>query len=92
VRAILGLPVPEILNLAPSASHVILATDSQDNVRFKGIAEALNVPTAKLRLFGKPDSRPGRRMGVALTQGASTDEARNRAETSAHSVCMVPQG
>jgi len=92
VRAILGLPVPEILNLAPSASHVILAAHNRDNVRFEGIAEALNVPTAKLRLFGKPDSRPGRRMGVALTQGASTDEARNRAETCAHSVCMVPQG
>ena len=92
VRAILGLPVPEILNLAPSASHVILAAHNRDNVRFEGIAEALNIPAAKLRLFGKPDSRPGRRMGVALTQGASTDEARNRAETCAHSVCMVPQG
>ncbi len=91
VRAILGLPVPEILNLAPSASHVILAADSQDNVRFEGIAEALNIPTAKLRLFGKPDTRPGRRMGVALTQGATTDEARGRAETCAHCVRLVPQ-
>ena len=92
VRAILGLPVPEILNLAPSASHVILATDSRDNVRFECIAEALDVPTAKLRLFGKPDTRPGRRMGVALTQGASTDEARSRAESCAHSIRLVPQG
>jgi phosphoribosylglycinamide formyltransferase 2 len=90
VRAILGLPVPEILNLAPSASHVILAGDSRDNVRFEGVVDALNVPTAKLRLFGKPDTRPGRRMGVALTQGASTGEARSRAETSAHSVRLVP--
>ena len=92
VRAILGLPVPEILNLAPSASHVILATDSQENVRFEGVADALNIPTAKLRLFGKPDTRPGRRMGVALTQGVSTDEARSRAEASAHCVRIVPQG
>ncbi|MDK9717221.1 MAG: formate-dependent phosphoribosylglycinamide formyltransferase [Trichlorobacter sp.] len=92
VRAILGLPVPEILNLAPSASHVILATDSQDNVGFTGIADALSVPTAKLRLFGKPDTRPGRRMGVSLTQGASTDEARSCAEASAHCVRIVPQG
>jgi len=91
VRAILGLPVPEILNLAPSASHVILAADSQDNVRFEGITEALGVPGAKLRLFGKPDTRPGRRMGVALTQGATTDEARGRAEASAHCVRLVPQ-
>jgi len=92
VRAILGLPVPEILNLAPSASHVILATESQDNVRFEGVSDALNIPTAKLRLFGKPDTRPGRRMGVSLTQGASTDEARSRAEASAHCVKIVPQG
>lgn len=91
VRAILGLPVPEILNLAPSASHVILANDNQDNVGFEGVAEALTVPTAKLRLFGKPDTRPGRRMGVALTQGATTDEARSRAEASAHCVCMTPR-
>lgn len=92
VRAILGLPVPEIVNLAPSASHVILAADNRENVRFEGIGEALTVPTAKLRLFGKPDTRPGRRMGVALTQGRSTDEARSRAEASAHSVRLVPQG
>jgi phosphoribosylglycinamide formyltransferase 2 len=91
VRAILGLPVPEILNLAPSASHVILAEESLDNVRFEGLIEALSVPGAKLRLFGKPDTRPGRRMGVALVQGESTDEARSRAETSAHSVRLVPQ-
>ncbi len=92
VRAILGLPAPEILNLAPSASHVILAGESRENVRFEGIVEGLNVPTAKLRLFGKPDTRPGRRMGVALTQGETTDEARSRAETSAHCVRLVPQG
>lgn len=90
VRAILGLPVPEIMNLAPSASHVILATESQENVRFEGVADALNIPTAKLRLFGKPDTRPGRRMGVSLTQGVSTDEARSRAEASAHCVKIVP--
>jgi phosphoribosylglycinamide formyltransferase 2 len=91
VRAILGLPVPEILNLAPSASHVILAGDTLNNVRYEGVGEALDVPTAKLRLFGKPDTRPGRRMGVALTQGQTTDEARSRAETSAHAVRLVPQ-
>jgi len=91
VRAILGLPVPEILNLAPAASHVILATDSQENVCFEGVADALQVPTAKLRLFGKPDTRPGRRMGVALTQGVTTDEARGRAEASAHSVRLLSQ-
>jgi phosphoribosylglycinamide formyltransferase 2 len=91
VRAILGLPVPEVVNLAPSASHVILAEENQHNVRFEGVTEALQVPSAKLRLFGKPDTRSGRRMGVALAQGATTDEARRLAEASAHCVRIVPQ-
>lgn len=65
---------------------------SLTNVRFEGVANALTIPTAKLRLFGEPDTRPGRRMGVALIQGASTDEARSRAEASAHCVRIMPQG
>ena len=94
------IPANQALNIHPELSyalvntpkgHVILASDSQDNVRFEGVSDALTTPTAKLRLFGKPDTRPGRRMGVALTQGASTDEARSRAEASAHCVRIVPQ-
>lgn len=86
VRAILGLPVLDIVNVLPSASHVILAEESQTVVAFEGVEEALRIPTSKLRLFGKPDTRPGRRMGVALAQGGTTDEARSRAETCAHAV------
>lgn len=89
VRAILGLPVMDILNLAPSASHVILADSNNENVSFEGVIDALKVPTSKLRLFGKPDTRPGRRMGVALTQGSDTDQARERAESAAHSVKII---
>ena len=91
VRAILGLPVLEIVNFAPSASHVILADCSNANVRFEGLGDALGVPTSKLRLFGKPDTRPGRRMGVALALGGDTGEARSRAEVSAHAVAIVVQ-
>jgi len=86
VRAILGLPVPEIVSLAPAASHVILAEDAAQDVVFDGLTEALTVPETKLRLFGKPDARAGRRMGVALSLGSDTDEARTRAETAAHGV------
>ncbi len=89
VRAILGLPVFEINNLAPSASHVILADKADDGVSFESVDDALKVSTSKLRLFGKPDTRPGRRMGVALAQGDTTDEARSRAEQSAHAVRIV---
>jgi len=86
VRAILGLPVPEVTSLAPAASHVILAEGSDQEVAFDGLTEALEVPETKLRLFGKPDTRPGRRMGVALSLGKDLDEARTRAEQAAHAV------
>jgi len=90
VRAILGLPVPTVLNLAPAASHVILADAALPEIAFSGLIEALRVPECKLRLFGKPDSRPGRRMGVALALGADTNEARQRAEQAAHQVNINP--
>jgi phosphoribosylglycinamide formyltransferase 2 len=89
VRAILGLPVPEVVNLAPAASHVILAEETASEVAFEGLEGALSVPETKLRLFGKPDSRPGRRMGVALSLGRDTDEARQRAEEAAHKVNII---
>lgn len=89
VRAVLGLPVPAVENLAPSASHVILADDAASEVAFDGLVEALTVPGSKLRLFGKPDTRKGRRMGVILMTGADTDEARRKAEESAHLVRIV---
>lgn len=89
VRAILGLPVPAVVNVAPAASHVILATEAAAEVAFDSLDEALSVPETKLRLFGKPDARPGRRMGVALSFGADTGEARARAEQAAHAVKIV---
>jgi phosphoribosylglycinamide formyltransferase 2 len=91
VRAILGLPVPEVVSLAPAASHVILSESSAGDVSFDGLAEALSVPETKLRLFGKPDTRPGRRMGVALSLGKDTGEARKRAEQAAHAVVIRPE-
>ncbi|MBU5635416.1 formate-dependent phosphoribosylglycinamide formyltransferase [Geomonas sp. Red69] len=89
VRAILGLPVPEVESQGCAASHVILAEDAAAEVGFEGVAEALAVPGSKLRLFGKPDTRKGRRMGVALAFGADCDEARAKAEESAHCVKIV---
>lgn len=88
VRAILGLPVPEITCPVPAASHVILADGPRDDIVFDGLGAALSVPDTKLRLFGKPDARPGRRMGVALSLGADLKEARGRAETAAHAVII----
>ena len=89
VRAILGLPVPQVESQGCAASHVILAEGPAQEVSFEGAAAALEIPGSKLRLFGKPDTRKGRRMGVALAFGADCDEARAKAEESAHRVKIV---
>jgi phosphoribosylglycinamide formyltransferase 2 len=89
VRAILGLPVPagEIPLAAPGASAVILAEAAGDAPLVHGVAEALAAgPDVEVRLFGKPDARPGRRMGVALAAGGDLDAARARARTAAAAV------
>lgn len=79
-RAILGLPVPAQIVASPGASTVILADRESEQFRFGGLARALSVDdTADVRIFGKPTTRPYRRMGVALARGASTDEARRLA-------------
>ena len=89
LRAILGLPIPQIDQLGPSASSVILAAESLKAVAYKGAAEALSEPGVDLRLFGKPDARPYRRMGVALARGTTEAEARQKAMTAAQKVSVV---
>ena len=87
-RAILGLPVDVTLR-EPGASAVIYGGLEARGVAFEGVAEALAVPGADLRLFGKPESYERRRMGVALARGADTDEARQRAAEAAGKVKPV---
>ena len=65
-RAILGLPIPEIELLKAGASAVILANDNSDNFYFEEIEDALKEPRTDIKIFGKPTTRPYRRMGVAL--------------------------
>ncbi len=92
VRAILGLPVPagEIPLIAPGASAVILAEGPGDAPQYTGLHMALAAgDDVQVRLFGKPDARPGRRMGVALAAGADLDEARDRARAAAGAVRVV---
>ncbi|MDH7943330.1 formate-dependent phosphoribosylglycinamide formyltransferase [Pseudohongiella sp. SYSU M77423] len=74
-RAILGLPVPLIRQRGPSASAVLLVAGESDRVSFSNLAQALSEPDTDLRLFGKPEVRGERRMGVALANGESVDEA-----------------
>ena len=87
-RAILGLPVDVTLS-EPAASAVIYGGIEAQGVAFEGVAEALSVPTADLRLFGKPEAFERRRMGVATARGADTDEARERAREAASRVKVV---
>ncbi len=83
LRAVLGLPIPEIRSLGPAASRVILAGSAGEEVHYEGVAEALSIPDTQVLLFGKPDARPLRRMGVALARGHDEAQARERADTAA---------
>ncbi len=89
LRAVLGLPIPKIDQLGSSASAVILAEDYSDSIVFEGVADALANPDVDLRLFGKPDSRPFRRMGVALAKGKDVQEARDKAKKAASQIKIV---
>jgi phosphoribosylglycinamide formyltransferase 2 len=93
VRAILGLPVPagEVPLQSPAASAVLLASTDLAAPKITGLADALSVdPTVDVRLFGKPDARPGRRMGVALARAADTDAARALATRAAAALRVSP--
>jgi phosphoribosylglycinamide formyltransferase 2 len=78
VRAILGLPIPEIKTTQPGASRVILAAKNSTQISFEGIDEALQEQGTTIRLFGKPSSRPNRRMGVCLAIDVDVDAAREK--------------
>lgn len=67
LRAILSLPIFEIRLEKAGASAVILATEDSENPTFSGIEQIAGLPKTDFRIFGKPSSRPYRRMGVALT-------------------------
>ena len=85
-RAILGLPIPNISQHGPSASAVILVEGHSTNVQFGNLTEALSQPDTVLRLFGKPEVKGKRRMGVAVARGATIEEAREKARKAAAAV------
>ncbi|HNJ66504.1 MAG TPA: formate-dependent phosphoribosylglycinamide formyltransferase, partial [Turneriella sp.] len=78
-RALLGLPLPEIQILAPSASYVVLGEGKSQNLSYTGLEAALSDPQVSLRLFSKPEIDGERRLGVVLATGKNTDDARQRA-------------
>ena len=69
-RAVLGLSIPEVTLLRNGASAVVLATsESNKQPEFEGLNDAANVTNTDFKLFGKPTTRPFRRMAVALAYG-----------------------
>ncbi|MEI2703455.1 MAG: formate-dependent phosphoribosylglycinamide formyltransferase [Baekduia sp.] len=94
VRAILGLPVPAdeqgfVPLIAPGASAVVLADSDLSQPRVGGVADALAPsPGVQLRIFAKPDARPGRRMAVTLATAETADAARAKARAAAATVTV----
>ena len=87
-RAIMGLPIPTPIRARPSASAVILADRDGEALSYSGLVDALGTPggTVDVRIFGKPTSRPYRRMGVTLASAGDTDTARRIAAEAAGKV------
>jgi phosphoribosylglycinamide formyltransferase 2 len=88
-RAILGLPVPESIAARPAASAVILADRESADFAFEGLADALELGDTDVRIFGKPVTRPYRRMGVALARAADAPAAVELAIEAANTVRIV---
>ena len=88
-RAILGLPIPVIRQLGPSASSVILVEGHSTQVCFENIEAALIEPDTQLRLFGKPEVSGQRRMGVALAKADSVEAAIEKAKQAAAAISVI---
>ena len=83
VRAILGLPIPQIRQYGPAASAVILPEGKSNAMLFENVAAALVEPDTHLRLFGKPEMNGRRRLGVVACLGQSIEAAREKARRAA---------
>jgi phosphoribosylglycinamide formyltransferase 2 len=81
-RAILGLPIPSIDLLRVGASAVLLAKENSSSPDFKGVSEAMQNSCTDVKIFNKPSSRPYRRMGVVVCNGAigsNVEDVKNKA-------------
>ena len=86
-RAILGLPIP-LIHSVEGASAVVLADKEGTHPRFEGVEAALSEPGVDVRLFGKPTTRPYRRMAVALAHGP---DALARARAAAAKIRVISE-
>ena len=79
-RAVLGLPIPSINFYGPSASKAVVVEGNSDKVVFSNLEEVLAEPNVQVRIFGKPEVKGHRRMGVILARGESVEDALAKAE------------
>jgi phosphoribosylglycinamide formyltransferase 2 len=83
VRAILGLPIPNIHQHGPSASCAVLVEGESSTVQFGALDQVLAEPDTQLRLFGKPTVSGQRRMAVTLARADDINAARAKAHRAA---------
>ncbi|MFJ7510411.1 phosphoribosylglycinamide formyltransferase 2 [Peribacillus simplex] len=76
IRAILGFPIPEIKLISPGASRPLKAQGELSEYSIVGVEQALALPNTQVRLFGKPVTKAGRRVAVALSTADSIELAR----------------
>lgn len=79
-RALMGLPVPAIRFYGPSASRAIVVEGDTDKIEMDNLEKVLEEPGVQLRIFGKPEIKGHRRMGVILATADTVEEARAKAE------------
>lgn len=78
-RALLGLPVPSIRFYGPSCSRAVVVEGNSTEIEFDNLEKVLEEPGVQMRIFGKPEVKGHRRMGVILATGDTLDEARQKA-------------
>ncbi|WP_134701662.1 formate-dependent phosphoribosylglycinamide formyltransferase [Ammoniphilus sp. YIM 78166] len=89
VRAVLGLPIPSVRLYSPGASYTLKADRDESEFQIAGLEQALQTPNSQVRIFGKPETKEGRRMAVALSAADNVETARSQAKAAASALTIV---
>jgi phosphoribosylglycinamide formyltransferase 2 len=93
-RAVLGLPIPEITLMRVGASAVVLADRAGKNPQYSGVEDAVRESCSDIRIFGKPETRPYRRMAVTLAYdqlGSDVEVVKEKAIANARKVKVISE-
>ncbi|MCY4543646.1 MAG: ATP-grasp domain-containing protein, partial [Gemmatimonadetes bacterium] len=88
-RAVLGLPIPGIRQLGPSASAALVVKGESNRMKFDNLGAAVSQPDTGLFLFGKPEISGHRRLGVSVARGPDIESARAKAVRAMEAVRVV---